>query len=399
MKRVLILATILFLSLYTGSIAQILPVGTMTLNKGGVKLRRAKVDTFYRVSGEKIPIHNLDEIQTGKDSSITIELNAKDDKLELYSQSAFKIDQVTAEGSQLSMSIGKARFKIKKGIRPLKSRKKRRDRFRVRTANAIVGVKGTEFVMSTGAEVTNILTIEGVVNVASVTVPDIDVDVGENQVSQIKQSLTPTQPVTVPPSVQQNILNTDSPSAFNNVTFGTTISATNAKPETKKKRSGSGEKPSDQKSKTTPGQGSRTGMQSGTQPGASGTAGAPGTATTGAAALLPPNSEEEGEARSSAATAQAITDETGGAETFADGSGSNDLGTGEVINLETIETEELDAVEFEEPDIDPDDVLDLDTLIEDIEEDTSDLQEEIEAIQEEILENQLHEIKIKINHQ
>ncbi len=400
--QISLLATILFLFCHTGLQAQTSTVGTMTINKGIVKLRRNLIDNIYKTAGEKIPVNNRDEIQTGKDSNVTITLKARDDKLELFSQSFFKIDQVTSESSQLSMSIGKARFKIKKGRRPLKSRKKRKKRFRVRTANAIVGVKGTEFVMAAGTDVTSVLTIEGVVDVASVAAPEIEVEVGENQASQIKQASAPTAPVSLPLSVRENILSADTPNAFNNVTFGKVVPITGIKQESKKKSSSTGEKTTGQKSSSSPK------AESG------GTATAPGgqtTGTTGAAAVLTPGPDESTE-ENTPATADGESEQTGETDTqavFGSETGDEDAFSTEdegaegpdgdnTINLETIETAELEDFDVEEPDIDPDDIFDPDDIIDEINDDTDDLQDELDEL-DEIVENQLQEIEIKIRYE
>ena len=128
MKRyqIPIMTVIVVLLCHVNALAQSTTVGIMTLNKGAVKLRRTQIDTLFQKAGEKIPVRNLDEIQTGKNSSVTIKLDAKSDELELYSQSFFKIDSVTPESSLLSMSIGKAKFKIQKGLVPLKRLKNRK---------------------------------------------------------------------------------------------------------------------------------------------------------------------------------------------------------------------------------------------------------------------------------
>jgi hypothetical protein len=232
--RIPVLTAIILVLCQAVALAQTSAVGNMTLNKGIVKVRRAQVDMLYKTAGKQIPVRNLDEIQTGKDSSVSIKLNFKSDELELYSQSFFKIDNVSAQSSLLSMSIGKARFTIKKGLKPITPRKNRKKRFRVRTANAIVGVKGTEFVLAAGTDVTSVLTIEGVVDVASAATPEIEVEVKENQASQIRQASTPTAPVTVPASIRETILNADTPNVFNNVQFGEAVSDTSVKSETKK---------------------------------------------------------------------------------------------------------------------------------------------------------------------
>ena len=393
--RILILTAIFFLLFQTVALAQATTVGTLTLNKGIVKLRRAHIDTLYKTAGEKIPVNNLDEIQTGNDSSVTIKLNFKSDELELYSQSFFKIDNVTAQSSQLSMSIGKARFKIKKGLKPIKPRKNRKKRFRVRTANAIVGVKGTEFVLAAGTDVTSVLTIEGVVDVASVATPEIEVEVGENQASQIKQTSTPTAPVTVPASVRENIVNTDAPNVFNNVQFGEAVSETAVKPETRKK-SASAEK----KEETTSGsQGKPPSSQSGTpgpaSPGA-GTTGLLGASTVG---VSDDEQEQEPGGQENAADQGTVF----GAETDnSDGFDTEDTGVagvedGDTVNLENLDSAEIDDIDVEDPEIDTEDIFDADAIIEEIEENTDELEDEIEEIQEEIS-NQLQEIEIKILH-
>ena len=77
--------------------------------------------------------------------------------------------------------------------------------------------------MSTGLDVTNVLTGEGIVSMANISTPDVEVNVTENQVSRVKKNLSPTKLVTVPPEIQANILTVDSPEAFNQVQFGIVI--------------------------------------------------------------------------------------------------------------------------------------------------------------------------------
>jgi FecR protein len=387
MKKSLIpiLTAVFILFSHGTSLAQNVSVGTLTLDKGIVKVRRALVDKIYRKVGEKIPVHNLDEIQTGKYSSVTIRLDAKGDKLELYSQSFFKIDNVTRESSQISMSIGKARFKIKKGRQPLKRRKKR---FRVRTANAVVGVKGTEFIMATGVDVTNVLTVEGIVSMANISTPNIEVDVTANQVSRVSQNLSPTAPVKVPPSVQANILTTDSPAAFNNVKFGEAIPSPAPKAEPKKKNPSGKSEPA----KATPQAakqegGSQTGTPKSTgisSPGA-GSAALPGLAS---GDTTEAGSEPTGE-----------TPQGGDSVFDTEEAGAGQAGGDDAINLDSVETEATDGFDLDEPEIDEEDVFDPETILDDIEGETDELLDEIEEIQEEVLENQLQEIKIQITHQ
>lgn len=195
------------------------PVGNLVISKGKIKLRRDNTDLIINKLNVPVDVFNLDEIQTGDKTKVSINLTSKSDQIELFSQSFFKIENVSEDETLTSMSIGKAKIKVKKTLKKRKKKKK----FSVKTTNALIGVKGTEFVLSTGIDVTNVLTVEGIVSIANIATPDVEVDITENQVSQVKQDLAPTAPVNVPPEVQNNILTIDSPEAFNQVQFGAVI--------------------------------------------------------------------------------------------------------------------------------------------------------------------------------
>lgn len=420
MKRyqIPIMTVIVVLLCHVNALAQSTTVGIMTLNKGAVKLRRTQIDTLFQKAGEKIPVRNLDEIQTGKNSSVTIKLDAKSDELELYSQSFFKIDSVTPESSLLSMSIGKAKFKIQKGLVPLKRLKNRKKRFTVRTANAIVGVKGTEFVMAAGTDVTSVLTIEGTVDVASVAAPDVEVEVKENQASQIKQASTPTAPVTVPASVRENIVNTDTLNAFKNVQFGEAVPEASIKPEAKKKTPAA-EKKEAEKAKQEDKAATKSG---GLIKPKSGLPGAAGLLVPGGSSSALLGSSEGGDEQSPEGGNQESDPEQGAGfnasavDAFeADDTETGAIGDDDTINLDNLDSVEIENIDIDEPEIDIADILDVDAIIEEIEETTDEvaeeveeiqdeideieeIEDEIEEIQDEILEDQLQEIQIGIRH-
>ena len=84
---------------------------------------------------------------------------------------------------------------------------------------AVVGVRGTEFVLGTSGSQTNLLTISGLVTIAPVEAPEIEVEVPENQASQVQQGLAPTPPIPVAAEVQEQIIQEDSPQVFNVVDY------------------------------------------------------------------------------------------------------------------------------------------------------------------------------------
>ena len=181
---------------------------------------------------KEIEIFKNDEIQTGSDSKAFVHLTLQDDRINLFSGTFFKVGSAEANTTEVTMKIGKAKFKIKKP----KKGKKRKRRFRVRTANAVIGVKGTEFLLGTGAEETNLVTIEGEVGFSSNAAPNIEVSVEANQASRVSATGAPTAPSNVPPTVMSNLLSSDSGKGWNQVKFAEPVAATEKKSEKKAKK-------------------------------------------------------------------------------------------------------------------------------------------------------------------
>ncbi|MCP4755123.1 MAG: FecR domain-containing protein [Proteobacteria bacterium] len=240
MKRLKLLAGLVVFLLIDIEVSAA-PVGTLTLEKGIVKVRRNLVDAIYREPGKQVPVHNRDEIQTGTNTRVRIDLTDKEENIVLSSHTFFTISAVDKEKSEVFLPVGKARFLVKK--RGLKAKKGRR-RFRLRTVNAIIGVKGTKWVTGVINGNTSVLTLEGAVSMASIALPDVEVEVPVNQASKVRQDAAPTAPVTVPPEVREAIVAEDSPAVFDNVEFGAEVKEPEAKKDKKeKKKTEEGEKP------------------------------------------------------------------------------------------------------------------------------------------------------------
>jgi len=362
------------------------PAGNLVVNKGMAKLRRNNLDSVYPQSEQAIPVYSLDEIQTGADSSATITLEAKDDSIELFSQSFFKIERADEQESETSMSIGKAHFKIKKDAQPLAGK----TRFKLKTANAIVGVKGTEFVVGTGTEVTNILTLEGAVDVASVSAPEVTVEVGENQVSQVKPESTPTAPVAVPPTVRDSILTTDSPAAFSNGQFGASVPDTAPKEQSQKKEE---PKPATGTEKKEESKETQSEPAKSETPKESTPAGGEATSSDGS------SPDSEGSTEEPAAAESTDTGEDGLAAENTE-SVEVDLEDDEVIDLELIDTDEMAELDIEEPEIDLEDLFDIDSITQEVAETAEAVTEEIEDIQRELVEEETERtVRIQITHE
>ena len=218
--RFSIITCLFFLILFIQPVAA--EEAELELEMGLVKIMRAGKALVFSEKGSKIPLLLKDEIQTGANSKAQIRLPGKDETIKLGSRSFFGLDNLTEDQTQVSLLTGKGQFKVtprKSARKPLRQKGKRRNRFKIRTVTAVVGVRGTEFVLGTSGSQTNLLTISGLVTIAPVEAPEIEVEVPENQASQVQQGLAPTPPIPVATEIQEQIIQEDSPQVFNVVDY------------------------------------------------------------------------------------------------------------------------------------------------------------------------------------
>ena len=218
--RFSIITCLFFLVLFIQPVAA--EEAELELELGLVKIMRAGKALVFSEKGSKIPLLLKDEIQTGANSKAQIRLPGKDETIKLGSRSFFGLDNLTEDQTQVSLLTGKGQFKVtprKSARKPLRQKGKRRNRFKIRTVTAVVGVRGTEFVLGTSGSQTNLLTISGLVTIAPVEAPEIEVEVPENQASQVQQGLAPTPPIPVAAEIQEQIIQEDSPQVFNVVDY------------------------------------------------------------------------------------------------------------------------------------------------------------------------------------
>ena len=157
-----------------------------------------------------------EQVLTGKNTRARIEMREKEEEIRLRVDTLFKVNSLDLDQTEVEMPTGKARFKIK---RKLNRKKKQRRKFNVRTVTALVGVRGTEFVMGTSGASTSLLTLVGSVEMAAVAAPEIKVEVSIGEASKLDVGKAPTPPITVPPALQNSIVERDSSDTFGEVSF------------------------------------------------------------------------------------------------------------------------------------------------------------------------------------
>ena len=248
---------ILFMGLFFLETTVYAAQDSLELHSGTVKLIRDGKSLILKNAGETYDLHANDRLQTGKETQITLYLKNKDNTVKLFSNSFFKLDDLAAEENSLALLTGKGNFsvkpipqasatesaesansengqdtknklktklggKLKGSLAQLGKRKLRRKkkRFNVRTVSAIVGVRGTDFVIATSGDSTNLLGLSGEVTLASQEVPDYEIPVLANEISHVKEGSGPSVPVTVSPDERDKIAKSDGANSFQEVQFG-----------------------------------------------------------------------------------------------------------------------------------------------------------------------------------
>ena len=248
---------ILFMGLFFLGTTVYAAQDSLELHSGTVKLIRDGKSLILKNAGETYDLHVNDRLQTGKETQITLYLKNKDNTVKLFSNSFFKLDDLAAEENSLALLTGKGNFSVKplpqasatesaesansengqdtknklktkldgkrKGslaqLGKSKLRRKKK-RFNVRTVSAIVGVRGTDFVIATSGDSTNLLGLSGEVTLASPEVPDYEIPVLANEISHVKEGSGPSVPVTVSPDERDKIAKSDGANSFQEVQFG-----------------------------------------------------------------------------------------------------------------------------------------------------------------------------------
>ena len=228
MKHVALLFVFMSLCASSGYSKQ----GILFLERGSVKLMSPPPNSQTRIIDEdfsKVIISSGEKVHTGKNTSVKIKIRGKKEIIELSSSVFFQLGKITKKRSRVSLLTGKAKFKI----RGKKSKKKK---FLVRTITATIGVKGTDFVLTTTNSQTNLLTLSGIVTLAPISMPDVEIEVLVNEASSVEANTPPTEPVIVTPEVMEEIINSDSPDAFENVEFGEELDADEVRQDNKEKK-------------------------------------------------------------------------------------------------------------------------------------------------------------------
>ena len=240
---------------------------SLELHSGTVKIIRSGGSQILQKAGETYSLSANDRLQTGENTQVTLYLNDRDNMVKLFSHSFFKLDDISEQENNVALFTGKANFSVKPlpgssgagedeskigkkdkaTARELKdklggdlkgslaklgksklSRKKKR--FKVRTVSAVIGVRGTKFVLATGSFSPNradLLVLpekepgtKSEATLANTKLSEYEEKVGPGEVSRVVEDRGPTVSVTISPEEIARIAEADGPDSFQGVEFG-----------------------------------------------------------------------------------------------------------------------------------------------------------------------------------
>ena len=240
---------------------------SLELHSGTVKIIRSGKSQILQKAGETYSLSANDRLQTGENTQVTLYLNDRDNMVKLFSHSFFKLDDISEQENNVALFTGKANFSVKPlpgssgagedeskigkkdkaTARELKdklggdlkgslaklgksklSRKKKR--FKVRTVSAVIGVRGTKFVLATGSFSPNradLLVLpekepgtKSEATLANTKLSKYEEKVGSGEVSRVVEDRGPTVSVTISPEEIARIAEAEGPDSFQGVEFG-----------------------------------------------------------------------------------------------------------------------------------------------------------------------------------
>ena len=161
---------------------------SLELHSGTVKIIRSGKSHILQKAGETYTLLANDRLQTGAKTQVTLYLKDGDNTVKLFSHSFLQLDDISEQENRVALLTGKGNFSVKplpessvaneaesentekkkapseelkaklggelKGSLAKLGESKlplRKKRFQVRTVSAIVGVRGTKFVLATGS--------------------------------------------------------------------------------------------------------------------------------------------------------------------------------------------------------------------------------------------------------
>jgi hypothetical protein len=155
MKTYFLIAVLLLIGLQSTAHAQVF--GQIVKYEGSVKVLRHETNKSFFVTQVPFAIFKNDKLFTGKNSKAFLSLS-DNSKMVVLSKTEFIVRDITL----IKMSVGKVIMDIvRRTVRRFK-------RFRIKTASAVIGVKGTRFMVNSSGKTAQIYLKSGQLSVEAI---------------------------------------------------------------------------------------------------------------------------------------------------------------------------------------------------------------------------------------
>jgi len=178
------------------------PVGKAESLKGNVAVER---EGYAGPAAVNDPVYLLDKWQTLDDSGAEL-VFVDESRIQMGPKAFLEITEYLYQPQEkvreglVSMMSGKVRFLVQ----DLQDYKQKR--MQVKTQTAVVGTRGTEFVVwIVPPDITRVLGISHEIDFCNARMPGACVTVGPNMTSEVRASVAPTPPTVAPPEVIKEI--------------------------------------------------------------------------------------------------------------------------------------------------------------------------------------------------
>ena len=180
--------------------------GSVLLLKGKLKIQKVDSYEIYDTPNTKVDVMEQDQVHTGENTRAKVYMRGQKETVHLYAKSFLTLEKVDDEKSQVSILVGKARFVVEPSTSSLSNLRRK---FQIRTGNAFIGIRGTDLIVQTDGDSTNVATIKGKVGAANLANLARMVELTKNQASRIWKQAPPTPAITLSADAIENILTAD----------------------------------------------------------------------------------------------------------------------------------------------------------------------------------------------
>ncbi|OGH01927.1 MAG: hypothetical protein A2600_09700 [Candidatus Lambdaproteobacteria bacterium RIFOXYD1_FULL_56_27] len=178
-------------------------IAVVRLQSGSLVVHRGESQLALKTLDDQLELQEGDELQTAGQTRALVTFFKDSAQVQMYSDALLGLDALEQAAMKLQFTLGKAVFKVTPNNGG-------RTNLQVRTVNAVLGVKGTEFLVQASPKQTLLYTLSGVVTFARLDQIAQKIEVAQSFASSIAAQGKPIDPVQLTPAQADRLVSQDS---------------------------------------------------------------------------------------------------------------------------------------------------------------------------------------------